>query len=118
MKKSEVNELVEIVEEAMQFCDLLPKSVELGNKEALHKILGYVDERIKECIELLCDARDSLDDKYYGLSDSAQDGEKGHELQDEISDIDSVISSLQGCAADPMRDKGFLKDAINVIRTL
>lgn len=118
MKKSEINELVEILEEAMQFCDLLLKTVELGKEETLSKIQGYVDERINECVGLLCDKRDSLDDRYNELSERAQDGEKGQELQDEISEIDSAISSLQGCAADPMRDKGFLKDAISVIKSL
>lgn len=118
MKKSEINELVEILEEAMLFCDLLPQAVDLGKKEALPKIRTHVDERINECVGLLCDKRDSLDDKYYELSERAQDGEKGQELQNEIYEIDSAISSLQGCAADPMRDKGFLKDAIDVIKML
>lgn len=119
MKKSSIKEVAEIIEEAMQFCELVPKAVELGKQDdALPKIRGFVDERILECVEFLNDERDSLQDKYDELSERAQEGAKGQDIQDEISDIDSAISSLQECMADPMRDILYLKDAAGVVKAL
>ena len=119
MKKSVVKELVEIVEDAMSFCEFFEMATKDGKQDiAFPKIRGFIDERLNDCIEWLDDERDALQDKYYDLSEKSQDGAKGQDIQNEISDIDSVISSLQDCMAAPLRDEAYMKDAIRIIQSL
>lgn len=67
------------------------------NKEQ-KAILQDAENAVDEKVSALGDVLDELQEKFDGMSEKTQEGEKGEALQAEIDDLEEVISNLENAS--------------------